>query len=85
MKETNKSKGIIRGFDSIGRFTIPKTFRDILNIQDHNLIEITCENGFIKIKKYEEVCNICGTNKNLIKIKNTYICDECKKEIKALE
>lgn len=76
------NKGIIRNIDSLGRVVIPKEFRKMLNINEHDSVEIICENGAIKIKKHNDSCILCGSKDNLRNIKNLFICEKCIDEMK---
>ncbi|CEN77434.1 AbrB/MazE/SpoVT family DNA-binding domain-containing protein [Paraclostridium sordellii] len=77
-----KNQGIVRSIDSLGRVVIPKEFRKILNLNTNDSVEILCVDGFIKIKKYNNICAFCGSKENLKDIKNIYICEKCIKELK---
>lgn len=74
-------EGIVRNVDLLGRIVIPKEFRKSLNINEGDPVEMTCEDGAIRVKKYSDSCGICGSKENLKNVKNTLICEDCIKEI----
>ncbi|MBW4863276.1 MAG: AbrB/MazE/SpoVT family DNA-binding domain-containing protein [Paeniclostridium sp.] len=78
------NKGIVRNIDSLGRIVIPKEFRRMLNINENDPVEILCENGTIKLKKYNNSCILCGSKENLKNIKNIFICEKCLEEMKDI-
>ncbi|MBC8630279.1 AbrB/MazE/SpoVT family DNA-binding domain-containing protein [[Eubacterium] tenue] len=82
--DDKNNKGITRNIDSLGRVVIPKEFRKILKIKEHDPVEITCENRTIKIKKHNNSCALCDSKENLKNIKNAFICKKCLNEIKEI-
>ncbi|CEN78116.1 AbrB/MazE/SpoVT family DNA-binding domain-containing protein [Paraclostridium sordellii] len=79
-----KNKGIIRNIDSLGRVVIPKEFRKMLNIKENDPVEISCENGYITVKKHNDSCILCESKEDLKNIKNILICKECIEEMKDI-
>ncbi len=65
--------------NSDGRMVIPKEICREFNIEKGNKIEIVtvddCEQ--IILKKLNPSCVICGAEKNLIKVKEKFICESC--------
>lgn len=79
-----KSTGIVRKIDNLGRVVIPKELRDNLNIDDNDSLEIFVDGSSIVLKKSEDFCLICGSNKNLIKYKNKPVCKICAENLKNM-
>lgn len=54
-----KTKAIVRAIDDVGRVTLPKYFRDSLEMENGNCVEITLQEDHIVIKKavQEDICN----------------------------
>ena len=57
-----KSTGIVRRIDELGRITIPKETRTMLDIKDNDSLEIFTEDGMILLKKYQPCCVFCGNS-----------------------
>ena len=76
-----KTTGIIRNTDELGRIVIPKELRDIFEIKEKDPIEILVNDNSIVLKKYEKSCIFCDTTKKLTKFKNKLICHKCMESI----
>lgn len=77
-------RGIIRNIDNLGRIVIPREFRNLLELKVGESTEIFCEDDYVKIKKHNKTfCKLCGTEEDLVKFKNMYICNSCKNELKG--
>ena len=75
-----KSIGIVRKIDSLGRITLPKEDREILKINEQDLIEMVREGDKITLRKFNKACAICNNKifeNNSIKIENKQVCLEC--------
>ena len=72
-----KNTGIIRRLDELGRIVIPIEIRNQFNITERDSLEII-------LQKPKESCIICGNTENLRKLKNKWICEECRKTLKKL-
>ena len=46
--------GVVRSFDKVGRISIPKEFRDKLDMDENDSVEIICVNDVIIVKKVNE-------------------------------
>ena len=79
------NRGILRKIDNLGRIVIPKGLRKSLNMQNGDLVEITCNKNAIVIKRFETMCSACGSTSDVEKIGNTYICKECIESIKKMD
>ncbi|OPJ60973.1 AbrB/MazE/SpoVT family DNA-binding domain-containing protein [Clostridium oryzae] len=80
-----KSTGIVRKVDELGRIVIPKETRDLLFIHEGDSLEIFVDENSIYLKKYAPGCKFCGDMKNIEMFKGVYICEECRKELRAAE
>jgi len=58
-----KATGLVRKFDELGRFIVPKEILRMLGIQDNDPIEIFTNNeGEIILKKYSPIGEVVGTS-----------------------
>lgn len=58
--ETNRSEGIVRAVDKMGRVVIPKEFRDKLKVENEkDSFEIRLENDEIILRKFQPSCVFC--------------------------
>lgn len=76
-----KSTGVIRKLDELGRIVIPKEIRDGMEIKEKDQVEIYTEGYSVIIKKYEKSCIFCGSTKKLDTFKDKLICHKCLKGI----
>lgn len=68
-----------------GSITIPAHMRRDIGLEAGEKIKVeTCENG-IFLKRIVGSCVICGSNENLRKIDNKFICKSCREKIVSLE
>lgn len=72
-----KSTGMVRRIDELGRIVIPKEIRKKLEIDIKDPMEIYVDGRSITLKKIEDNCIFCGSNKNLITFKDKLICKKC--------
>lgn len=80
-----KSTGIVRKVDELGRIVIPKETRKILFINEGDALEIFKDETSLYLKKYAPGCTFCGDMKDITLFKGTYICGECRNDIKELD
>ena len=73
--------GTIKKLDDLGRITLPKEWRDALELSDHSPVEMYFYNGTISIQKYSRSCEFCTSKKNLITYNDKKICRECADKI----
>ncbi len=74
-----KVQGVIRRFDDLGRFVIPKEIRKSLNWKEGTAIDITVKDGKVileECKLFE--CEVCGQPVN----EEDNFCKNCGKELK---
>lgn len=79
-----KSTGIVRRVDELGRIVIPIELRNKLKIAEKDPIEIFVDGSSIVLKKYEETCVFCGSNKNVVEYKEKLICTKCAQNISTM-
>ena len=79
-----KSTGIVRRVDELGRIVIPIELRNKLKIAEKDPIEIFVDGSSIVLKKYEETCVFCGSNKNVVEYKEKLICTKCAHNISTM-
>lgn len=79
-----KSTGIVRRVDELGRIVIPIELRNKLKIAEKDPIEIYVDGSSIVLKKYEETCVFCGSNKNVVEYKEKLICTKCAQNISTM-
>ena len=80
-----KPAGFILKVDQLGRIVIPKAIRTQYHLDLGDSIEVFSDSEGILLKKYHMCCSFCGNGDNLVKFKNTAICEDCLNDIKNLE
>ena len=77
-----KSTGIVRNIDDLGRIVIPMELRKTLKIEIGTPMEIYMEKSKIILKKYKKkVCTNCGYTLD----DNDKYCSNCGKKVEAHE
>ncbi len=76
-----KTTGVIRKLDELGRIVIPIEQRRTLDINLHDPVEISIEDGKIVIKKYHTACIFCGNAQNVMTFRDKPICKKCLNEL----
>ena len=79
-----KATGIVRKVDELGRIVLPIELRRSLDIEIKDPVEIYVDGDYILLKKYEPACVFCGNAKNIHRIKEKNVCENCIKEMKNL-
>lgn len=79
-----RATGDIRRIAENGRYVIPKSIRESLDIKDGDPIEIFVEGDCIILRKYNPFCFFCGSSENMITYDGKNICGECAKKIGKL-
>ena len=79
-----KSTGMVRRVDELGRIVLPKEMRTVMDIAEHDPLEIFVDNGHIILKKYQPSCVFCGGSEGVAVFKDKNICKACTDEIKAV-
>ncbi|PWM68343.1 MAG: AbrB family transcriptional regulator [Eubacteriales Family XIII. Incertae Sedis bacterium] len=80
-----KATGIVRKVDELGRIVLPIELRRTLDIEIKDPIEIFVDDEYILLKKYEPACIFCGNAKNVRRIKEKNVCEDCLKELKNIK
>lgn len=76
-----KNKKIIRKIDETGRIVLPKPFREALDLFEGDNVEIVLEDGYITLKKTQDICSFCGGT-DITLFKGKPLCKACISEIK---
>ena len=79
-----KATGIVRKVDELGRIVLPIELRRTLDIDIKDPIEIFVDDEYILLKKYEPACVFCGNAKNVRRIKEKNVFEDCLKELKII-
>lgn len=74
--------GIVRRVDDLGRIVIPMELRRTLGIHVKDPISISVDGDRIVLEKYRESCAICGSEKEIVVVRNRPVCMACVAEIK---
>ena len=80
-----KATGIVRKVDELGRIVLPIELRRTLDIEIKDPIDIFVDDEYILLKKYEPACIFCGNAKNVRRIKEKNVCEDCLKELKNIK
>ena len=80
-----KTTGVIRKLDELGRIVIPIEQRRTLDINLHDPVEISIEDGKIVIKKYHTACIFCGGSQNVTVFRDKPVCKKCLNELAKSE
>lgn len=75
--------GIIRRLDQLGRIVIPREIRKVLELNEHDYIEISMQDSNIVLSKYENKCVFCGAMNPRNNFKGKKICKKCLEELKS--
>lgn len=74
--------GIVRRVDDLGRIVIPMELRRTLGIHVKDPISISVDNEKIILEKFKESCVICGSEDDVVSVKDRPLCAHCIGEIK---
>ena len=75
------TKGIKRKIDELGRVTLPKQYRTVLNLQTGGIVEAMLTEGSILLTLAEMRCALCGNTKTLLAFEGKHICPACAAKI----
>ncbi|MDR3242984.1 MAG: AbrB/MazE/SpoVT family DNA-binding domain-containing protein [Clostridiales Family XIII bacterium] len=79
-----KATGIVRRVDQLGRVVLPVELRKTFDIKKEDPLEIYVDGDTILLKKYEPACIFCGNAKNVKRIYDKAVCEDCLSEMKNL-
>lgn len=88
MKSIKKSKGVTRRIDSLGRLTLVKEYRDVLDINEEDDIEQVLTENEIIIRKLQKGCVVCNSKietNDFIEINKKIICKQCLLKLQSIE
>ncbi len=66
-----------RQLDDVGRIVLPKEMRNILKLNSKDKVSVLLQDKKIILEKINIVCNNCGSDKDLQKLKNISLCQKC--------
>ncbi len=69
--------GIVRKVDELGRIVLPIELRRTMDIEEHDLLEISTQEDLIILRKYQPTCIFCGAEEDLLPHRNKRICRFC--------
>ena len=72
-----KSTGIIRKVDELGRIVLPIELRRMLEIEEHDPLEIAVEEDRVILRKHLPACIFCGAAEDLIGYRGKRVCGRC--------
>lgn len=78
---SNRTTGIVRLLDPLGRVVIPKETRDLLGIREEDALEFFVEEHTLMLRKYRTTCCMfCQSTEDLVYFKNQFFCRSCGSE-----
>ena len=77
-----KSTGVLRQIDPVGRLVLPIEIRRVFDIDPKDLLEIYVDGDQIILKKYNQVCALCGETEGLTEFNGKNVCKNCVAKIK---
>lgn len=80
-----KSIGIVRRVDELGRVTLAKEDRKVLEINENDPIIMVRKGQEIRIRKFQKTCIICSNyiiKNKFLQIGDRRICEKCVNRIK---
>ena len=78
-----RSSGIVRKVDNLGRIVIPIEIRRAMSIDVKDPIEISIDGDTIVLRRQQTACALCGSNSDMRRIGDKYICAQCAKLIRS--
>lgn len=68
--------------DNLGRFLIPKKWRDVIGIRNGGWAQLKLVGETVIVSKCQNSCTFCPNNESLMWFKDNKVCPECLEEIK---
>ena len=78
------AKGTSRRMDSLGRIVIPSDFRDRLDIDAGDYVEIMLTGDQVLIQKRHVSCIFCENDEHIIDFADKPLCRRCAEKIKRI-
>lgn len=72
-----KSTGIVRRVDNLGRLVLPFELRQNLGIAPQTQMEIYTQGEQIILRKYQSHCIFCGSGGDLVALHGKVVCLSC--------
>jgi len=79
-----RDTGIVRRVDELGRIVIPMELRRTLGIKVKDPLSISMDGEQIIIEKYRDACALCGSEDDVMMVKDRAVCSKCIADIKKL-
>ena len=80
-----RSAGVRRAIDHLGRVVIPVEFRRVLGIAPGDVLDLSLAGDHILIRRPGRACAACGGLADLVAIASRHLCRNCRAEILAIE
>ncbi len=77
-----KTNGVVRKIDELGRIVIPMEFRNTLDLNARDSIQISLEDGRIILSKVMDSCIFCGSRDKLKSYRGKLVCGRCAADVK---
>lgn len=74
--------GIVRRVDDLGRIVIPMELRRSLGIKVKDPLSITVESDRIILEKPRDLCALCGSDQNVVRVRDRVLCAKCVDAVK---
>ena len=79
-----RDTGIVRRVDELGRIVIPMELRRTLGIRVKDPLSISMDGDRIIIEKFHDACALCGSEEDVVMVKDRALCAKCVSDIKKL-
>ena len=76
-----KSTGIVRRVDELGRVVLPIELRHKFGITEKDPLEVWVQGKDIILRKYENECTFCGSQKDVKEVLGKLVCKSCQKKL----
>ena len=77
-----KSTGVVRRVDELGRIVLPIEIRKVLDIKQHDAVEIFTDEDKIILQKYQPACVFCNNIEDIVYFQNKRVCQACVDKLK---
>jgi transcriptional pleiotropic regulator of transition state genes len=79
-----KATGIVRKIDELGRIVLPIEFRQSMELEPKDGVELYMEGKNLMIKKHEPACTFCNGTEDLKLFQNKLVCKTCRDRISKM-